>query len=911
MENQVASISTRTTEIVHAVANQMTTGFGIPKDYQIDMTPFIKRPFYLGQVTWADTATKYSFLPTPVTHLPADVILSNLSLRNAVRVGALMKPSLEIHLSLNGTLTHAGCLLIGILPPGVLLNNANTNNVDLINSILSGPHVKMFANEATSAVLQVPWYCNTDMCVSALTNHDDPTQGDTHSRDTIPLVNWYIAEARDRGTATFATLACMVLNPLRPGLGSSSLTVTMEGIFTNFELSVPTPRFINENEWIAQSGKPLWKKATSGLLDIGATGAKTLYPIFGDAIDMARGAIRSLTGLHNFNIPVISDRMITTWNNFMNASDIPQYFEKMDHSSQFNRICKEPVFGTSFDEMNIGYITSKRQYLGSFEVTTSMPAGTVLWSRPISPFQGGSVGPQPYYVSGSVSKQERVCANNLELMHALHRYWRGDLSVTLEVVMNNKTHIKLKVIKYYKPSRYVLNGKLPTMQSLSNCPSQLLEFSAGAQRYCVDLPYLADNELMPCAEDTITEGMFHGMYIIYLAQPMIIGDSSPTSATVNVYMKGEQDKPGSNLQFYGYAHKSVALSQVTPGAYDYHQFAQTLMMKPSVDSEVALSTPLEGGGQDIFEPRWEPQSGGSQSCMPSCTVPMNKPQEQRNDFNFTYSDKDIEHYDRLQPNVDIRPLIRRMYEVYRESNIAMTAQQTLTVVLPLASFVGETIQGLVTPPLTNQYRNLALISSMYHGKSCVGFKMRVEYKATKNVETKVYYIPPGITSNKTPFLANLSYAHPNPGVFAPDTEYVPPLMLASNDKSVDSTRGSFEFLIPDMNPFKFVGGPNKYRTRILTQSSPFEDMGHLYIRVYSEKFDESAVPGDRNYLQLDVFAGLTDESRLGFHTIAPSFTVQSGNKGTYAISTYANTGTPTANTLMLLKSMYKGHPNAG
>ena len=69
--------------------------------------------------------------------------------------------------------------------------------------------------------------------------------------------------------------------------------------------------------------------------------------------------------------------------------------------------------------------------------------------------------------------------------------------------------------------------------------------------------------------------------------------------------------------------------------------------------------------------------------------------------------------------------------------------------------------------------------------------------------------------------------------------------------------------------------------------------------------------GDRNYVQVDVFAGLTDESRLGFHTIAPIFTVKSGDKGTYAISTYGINSSPTANTLMLLKSMYKGHPNAG
>jgi hypothetical protein len=153
--------------------------------------------------------------------------------------------------------------------------------------------------------------------------------------------------------------------------------------------------------------------------------------------------------------------------------------------------------------------------------------GTLLFSRPISPNQGGGLGPQPYYVSGDYTKQTRIHANNLELMHALHRYWRGGLDVEIEAVMNNKSHCKLKIIKYYNPSQR-LAEEAPTMQSLSNAPSQLIEFSAGAQKYCVDLPYLHRNELMPCCEDYISEGLLHGVYLVYLAQPLIIGDGSPT-----------------------------------------------------------------------------------------------------------------------------------------------------------------------------------------------------------------------------------------------------------------------------------------------------------------------------------------------------------------------------------------------
>lgn len=905
MENQVASISTRTTQVAKAVPNQMTTAYGIPEDYKMDMKPFVKRPFYLGLMPWRDTDAKYTYLTTPVRHLPADVILSNTSLRNAIRVGAMMKPSLEIHISLNGTLTHAGCLIFGILPPGPILANS-TSNVYMLNTILSGPHVKLFANEATSAILEVPWYCNTDMCETTIV--DQNVDVDPLSRNNIPIVNNVITECRDRGSCVYATLVCMVLNPLRPGLGVNALTVTMEAIFKEFELAVPTPRFLSEADWVVQSGgPPLWKRATTGLLDISAAGAKACYPIFGDAIDKARGVVRSLTGLHNFNIPVISERMITSWHNFRNATDIPQYFEKMDQHSQYNRICKEPVFGTSFDEMNISYITSKPQYLGSFEVDVNTPAGTALWSRPISPFQGAGIGPQPYYDFSSESKQIRIGSNNLELMHALHRYWRGDLSVTLEIVMNNKTHVKLKVIKYYAPGRYVTTGRLPSMSSLSNAPSQLLEFSAGAQRYCVDLPYLCKNELMPCAEDTVTEALYHGIYIVYLAQPMVIGDSSPNTVTVNVYMRGVNDHPGSNLQFYGYSHKNVFLDRIVPGATSYYASLTPPAAARVEEAVDATATQIaEEAAKAMAE--WTPQSGGSQSCMPSCTVPMNQPQEQQDNFSFEEANNNIEHYNRLMPNVDMRPLIRRMYAVYRvDENLG--SLMTDSIVLNLASLLAESQQGLITAPVVNQYRSLALLASMYHGKSCVGFKMRVEYKAEYPVLCKVYFIPPGVTSYKTEFIGSLVMAQPNPIVFYDinNDSYNPSLMMASNDKTSNSLTGSFEFLVPDMNSFKFVGGHNKYRPTNVSAASPQEDMGSIHIVVKGYALPEGV---EKNKISVDVFAGLTDESRLGFHTIAPIFGIQCGNRGTYGISRFNSPSTPAVNAIPLPKALYKGHPGA-
>lgn len=314
VENQVASISTRKTHIVPSVNNQLIIKDEIPSAYKLDMHSFIKRPFYLGTASWSENNAQYTLLDLPVVDLPADVILSNESLYQAVKVGSLMKPFLKMHVSLNGTISHAGCLLIGILPPGInyapdAINVGNTF-VNLVNTILSGPHVQLYANEATSAILEVPWYCNTDMCEAYVEDLTDVPPGIL--LDNVPLILNSDIKTRSRGSACYATIVALVLNPLRPGGGSVPLTLVMEAVFEEFELAVPTPRFIKAQDWIPQSSQPIWKQVTSGLMDLTQVGAKAFYPFYGDAIDRVRGLIKHFTGLHNPNIPSIENRVITT-----------------------------------------------------------------------------------------------------------------------------------------------------------------------------------------------------------------------------------------------------------------------------------------------------------------------------------------------------------------------------------------------------------------------------------------------------------------------------------------------------------------------------------------------------------------------------------------------------------------------
>ena len=188
--------------------------------------------------------------------------------------------------------------------------------------------------------------------------------------------------------------------------------------------------------------------------------------------------------------------------------DSTQYFEKLDPYTEFNRLVTQPIFGSDVDEMSISHITSKRQMLGTFTVKTSDAIGTLYWARPISPFQGGL----------DSNTNQVTCSNNIELMHSMHRAWRGGLKVTITAVMNNKQQVKLRVIKMYNPTTKILNN-VPTYLSVSNAPSHLMEYTEGAQEHSIDLPFLCRNDLVPCSEDLNFEALFHGIYYIYLAQP--------------------------------------------------------------------------------------------------------------------------------------------------------------------------------------------------------------------------------------------------------------------------------------------------------------------------------------------------------------------------------------------------------
>lgn len=975
---EVASVTTREIQNISAPSTDLYMRVDVPEAYRIDAKPFIERPFYVDQVEFPSTASRYSFLNNTVRFIPGDIARSNESLLNMFKMGAYGRPDLVLNISMAGTITHAGCILVGVLPPFPVFP---VGNIRLINTLLTGPHAFLHANEATSVALPVPWYCNTDMATL-----DMQVAGYVPTLDITGI------------NGNYATLVFMVLNPLKPSSGSStSLNIIVEACFKHFDIVVPTPRFTT---WLTQAGKaqsmqnPLYHDldevivtltackekikdkrynvskiasiisavsalaglavrlssdcasspeiaaafvpesglfstltgTITGLLDHTAGGLKT---VAADAVDSLRSGIKSWTGLHNPNDPTVHTRVLHTDINYSNVVDMPQMFEKLDPNATFNRIVKEPVYGTSIDEMQIQHIVAKDQMIGSFTVDVTDGVGKFKWSRPISPFQGGI---------GTNEEQGVQVANNIELLHSMHRAWRGGLKIKIQSVMNNKQQVKLKLLKYYNPSTNVLSS-YPSYASIANAPSHLLEFTQGGQVHEVSLPFLCRNDLCPCADNTELEALFHGMYYIYVAQPMANSDGSPTSIEFNVFIAGDTD-----LQFYGYAKTNTyhlnfnVIEKAVTGAVKDHLKIQYIDKKMYEDSFfVPISAKaafdyvehpdytkaewaadrkrLEEVGQqynmtldqvyahsirsrnmiigvkhrtDYEAWKWQAQS--------TTVEVMNKPQAQQNN-NRVQQDSPMEHFSRLAPNVDIRPLVRRMYKS-AGSSLVIDAQGITNQVVDLASYLGE-------KPNDWNYTPIETISRMYYGKN-VGFKIRLvlnlanqedQYRFSydiNNIMVRVFYVPQNIT-----YLTNsntITSAIPNPAAFPAPGPSSPageiPFTYQLSARYVNTCTAIYEFVIPDTSFYKFMGSPNKFYNFDSNTPRPAlstADFGSFMIQLHNTNMS-TKIP-----ITLETFVGLTDETRFGFHSIAPPMMLYKSQA--YYLGDGQSSDHPIANTL--------------
>lgn len=780
----------------------------LDETFKIDVGPFINRPFFVTEVKWESSRPQFYLLDCPSYKLPRDLILSNNSLLNGLKVGSLYRMAGKLNISVAGTITHAGCILVGIIPPLPVAIDLTVRQELLINTILSGPHGFLHANEATSIMLDVPWYCNSDL---------DTLDFDTSNKLT----------AMNLGSlpGNFGTLVMMVMNPLQPSAGSStSLSIVVEANLTNLEVYVPTPRYV---EYTPQS---YFMSLGTNLLDSGAKYAKKLT---GDAIDGLRQGIRYYTGLHNPNSNVNNAAMITHGRNRLNNIDSTTFLEVLDPNAYAPRIVEEPIFNTLEDEMAIGHIIKKRQYIGSFRVNQNDPVGTLLFARPISPYQGGIQASCPG------TNNNNIINNNIEALHFLSRAWKGDINIIFQSVMNNKQQVKLRVLQLYNPSPQVTTGT-PIYKTILQAPSHLLEFTAGGQEQVVKLPYLCRNQLLTCSRDSTFEALFHGMYYTYVAQPLANSTDSPVDIFFNVYIQLDE-----KFEFFGY---STERASAVAGPFKTY-------------NPTALRIQEEVNEEDIIKLQSE-----EITYTPQSIEVMNTPQKQEKE-----SDGKIfcDTNTRLQPLVDVRPLIRRMYHLNTSNSIALAAYVPANIDIPITQIIGENGWNLNNPS-TSHGTPMNIISRMYYGKT-IGLKMRISIKplqvaagsAQPFYTTKVFFVPPQIYSSLEGSGVSARASTVSTGFTGFAFTNIYPLNYTGTNVSNMAGDYVHEFTIPNVNIFKFIGSPSKMiiSDSLSVVNYPEGDLGTLRLEIRSITASS---------LEIEYEVGCTDETRMGFHSIAPT-----------------------------------------
>jgi len=806
----------------------------MPDSMKMDTTPWVRRPFFVGTVSWPSTAARFSSLTLPISRLPRDVFNSNPSLQAIVKNAALYRMKMCLNISCTGTLVHQGTLIAAVVPP----MNSNTVNFSSdggrrINTMLSGPHAFIAANEASSVCIEVPFYCNSDLDIL----------------DTSPFTgNWNVS-GNGVPPSHVANLGIVVLNPLVPSTGASTtLTLVIEAVFEELELYVPSPKLVG---WTTAppttfEGQSFFATAATKMADHTSSYAKS---VTSDFIDAIRGTFRLYTGLHNSNMAYLSNKEVMSQRNYINVVDSSTAFEKLDPSSKIDRITDSPIFNTTRDEMLIKSIVSKPQYLGTFNVSTTTNTGALLWCRPICPWQGGN--------SGGLQM-----SNNIETLYNFTRAWKGDLTLYIQSSCTNKHSLKLKVIKYYFPPSVAANS-FPLMNSLLSAPSDLLEYSGGNQINSVSLPYMARNNLIYNSRENSAPGLIHGMYYIYLAQPLVIGDQIPTNIEFNVYMKCDD-----NFQYFGY---STEMGRVLP-----------------------VGIPI------VADPKPEPVPPLVRVNRGESAEVMNAPTDQRNILNN--SEKETELYsNRLVPLIDVRPLIRRIQKgLVLEMTNSATGSSCATVDL----------SPLIAENYDTYYRGSnGVIPAMFYGKNC-GLKFKI--KASPAARMTVQYVPPnvGVIPTNSGFNNVIYRTVPNPllvdnfvdytstATFPLPTQEFPTAWHSSGL----SNQELFEFTIPNTSIYKFIGGPNKMLELPSSTVLSVADLGQLVISIVGDAAAKT---------QVAIYYGMTDESRLGFQVIAPTILRPVGTFGPIngtlitpnQTATSSNTPTPTPTPKMYFSTL--------
>jgi hypothetical protein len=815
----------------------------LPMQLEMDYSRILNKPYFVRNIRWDVTDVVDTQLSS--INIPGDILINELA-KIPFKASVYYRAKIKAIVQTSGTPMHQGCLIVSALPAGF----PNYNRPEFIrNTLMCCPHTFLLANEATPGTIEIPFYVQGKLAAIDLlgTTVSPATQSDDYAR-----------------------LVMQVWNPLGvPSSGSTTLSVSVHFMFTDLEFYVPhvdvewTP-FVGQG--LIDSLKSSATRAIDGIFSVGRRFTSDLY-------DTLRSGIKQWTGLHNPEYAQLQSRTAVQYRQNLNLVDTPSYFEKLDPYSTFTHITNDYTFDTNIDEMSLAYILKKPQFIGSFDVNTNDVSGKLLWSRPITPIQ--EVNDGFYRDYAGVTQYSNSHTNMIQTLALLSKYWKGGLKLHIQAVMSNFHYCRLVVARDYSPDTNMASAT-PNYASVTNLLTETLEFSAGGQIQSIELPFCSPLNQLPCSSDFIFNALEHGMYYIYLYQPLVANGSVPKTVNFNVYLSC-----GDDFDFFGYAVQPL----ITVDGY--------------VSSPITFNLEEERADRDDEINLKSPMTFLAQAAV---TVDVSD----QKDITNSGEVNDIDTMYDLRPIKSIRDYTRRLHKVFA-SKIPQSefVAANGTFEFSVAQLLG--LDPTVVSSAADYAHNistLSLLSRLFLGYSG-GLKVKVLINGSTISE--VWYVPPSYAINRTnTFWEGTDALPPNtnalydpisqmfnfPARLAPTTTYSPfySVQTVSTERpnyinhmpgfrmkaeqagvGISMATSITEFTIPYMSPYRFVGDYTKWgctdSPNVLKIST--HEMGTIVLKVASPVNITNVSAPYLDDISIEIYAATTDEGRFGYQVAAP------------------------------------------
>lgn len=797
VNNKLSTIQTRDVAEQEFLYDSPPTTYCVKPEMLFDISPMWERPVSLATATWSTTDARFKILQA--YDLMYDYFSATPSFRSFLKNYAFFRCHACAFVTVTGSINHQGTILVAATPSSEYLFDTTSPGQDFVNTLLTGPHSLLGANEASSTCIEIPFYVATDFLT---------LEASAPAESSIP-------DLYQTGRNPYAKLVLMCLNPLvAGGTGSTTLSIQVIIKINKLEVYVQTPSapvYVSPPTLVAES---FLGQVTTKTFDKASDFLKITSS---DFIDALRSTVRHYTGLHNPNVSNLESPSFMSTRNRANVVDKPTFYEKMDPYADFTRITRDTIFHTKQDEMDMDYILSKPQYLGTFSVKTTDPTGTLLWVRPISPWQGG------YH-------QGLALCSNIERLYYLTQAWSGDMELIIQSSMTNKQNVKLLVSKIYGQNRNILVS-VPDYSTAKSGITNILEFSGGNQQQTITLDFLSRNQILYNTIDPNANALLHGMYYIYISQPLIVADDAPLSVEFNVYLRCKK-----GFRYYGYS------------------------MRPGHTQMIPVANLGRIEEESITDRKFEAESTNE----PVMNVPTDsKPLLERDTANTQV----MSVAERMYPVLNLRDLMRRLTHTGRFTAIIQT-DGTFTLTIPVAALIG------LYPAPNTQAVNQHLLK-MFLG---VNGGMRVKIRSFDSANHMIQYYPPTLVSTHsttvTTFpLVTSVISQSESGYIniikdsisgAPIMEL--PSMWVADIKTQES--GSvMDIHIPHTTMYNWWGGTG------WAVNAPVEFDGYQTIMNNMGYLIITGIGTPSTLIDFETFAGLDDEARAGFHVLSPALTI--------------------------------------